>query len=70
MIAILKTACGCERAMHVDFKYPRTVRVPLNKPMSFIVDDADPTQLNTRVRTFALERLRPDGILEYHEVLE
>ena len=71
MIAILRTACGCEKAINVEYHFPRQIRVPLYKPMRFIAsnetDDDYMTNTNVNTRTFEFHKHRDDGILEYRE---
>jgi hypothetical protein len=69
MIAILRTACGCEKATNVPYNFPHQIRVPLYKPISFIAEDLDPSQYNGQIRTFEFYRRSDDGILEYREKL-
>jgi hypothetical protein len=71
MIAILTTACGCEKAINVDYSMPREIRVPLNRPVNFIAaEETDDDYMTTRVhliRTFDFYKRRDDGIVEYRE---
>lgn len=69
MIAILQTACGCEKAMNVDYNFPPVLRVPLHKPIVFMqgMDDFPVQSVTMQIRQFDFYRRREDGILEYRE---
>jgi hypothetical protein len=68
MIAILKTACGCERAINVNYNFPPQIRVPLNKPITFMYDDT-PTADVYQTRLFEFYRRSSEGFVEYREKL-
>ena|SRR5882672_2369430 len=72
MIAILQTACGCEKAINVDYHFPRVLRVPLYKPVLFMqgMEDSPNESVTVQVRSFEFYRRRDDGILEYRERIE
>lgn len=73
MIAILRTACGCEKALNVSYPPPTHLRVPLLRQTSLehVSKAFAPTASLVRMRTF--ERGPNDtqsGYPVYLEVLE